>query len=62
MKMSKHRRRAIQKLGCGGRHTHTTNGADFDCDHQYTWTCDECPCNDHTRHGNHIKPAQETPK
>ena len=62
MKMSKRRRRAIQKLGCGGQHTNTTDGADFDCDHDYPWTCDECPCNDHTRHGNPIDPTQETPK
>jgi hypothetical protein len=39
-------RQAVKDRGCGGRHTHGIDGDDFDCDHDYPWDCDRCPCND----------------
>lgn len=37
-------RDAIVGHGCGGHWT--TNGYDkeYECDHGYPWTCEECPC------------------
>ena len=39
-------RKAVKDRGCGGRHTHGIDGDDFDCEHDYPWDCDRCPCND----------------
>jgi hypothetical protein len=30
---------------CGGEWTNNTSGLDFNCRHDYTWACDECPIN-----------------
>lgn len=29
--------------GCGGYQRDTMDGPDYGCDHEYTWTCDDCP-------------------
>lgn len=35
------RYKEILRIGCGG-HYDEWNG-DYDCDHGYTWSCDDCP-------------------
>jgi hypothetical protein len=37
--------RKIINRSCGGEWTYWPNGDDFDCEHVYEWTCDECPIN-----------------
>lgn len=33
----------VLSRGCGGVMHDTPWGRDFDCDHGYTWNCDDCP-------------------
>ena len=33
----------IIERGCGGHMHETSCGQEFDCDHGYTWNCEECP-------------------
>ena len=37
-------RDAIASHGCGIVWHETQDGREADCDHGYTWTCEECPC------------------
>jgi hypothetical protein len=45
----------VQDIGCGGEWSETDNGPEFDCEHQYDWTCDHCPCNMET-----VKASKDT--
>ena len=48
MRLSKKGTKRYQKIldrKCGGEWTHDANGSDFDCQHDYSWTCDVCPIN-----------------
>lgn len=37
--------KAVITAGCGGSWQNTPNGEEFDCPHEYDWTCDVCPIN-----------------
>jgi hypothetical protein len=36
------RYKAVLDAGCGGKYDYW---GEFDCDHEYDWTCDDCPIN-----------------
>ena len=44
MKRNSKKWKEVIAMGCGGYCIDTPNGKDYDCEHSYSWDCNNCPC------------------